>query len=159
MSILVRPLNEDDRQWAEGILRDSWGATEIVTLGKVLDTRQLPGLVAVYRGKRGGLLTYDFRGRECEIVSLNSLVKRRGIGTMLLEAVASLGLKAGCTRLVLCTTNDNTHAMRFYQKRAFCISAVNLDAMKHYRVLKPNIPLTGQDGIPIRDEIVLKRPL
>lgn len=53
------------------------------------------------------------------------------------------------------TTNDNTHALRFYQKRGFVITAIRVNAMEEQRKKKP-IPLTGNDGIPIRDEIELE---
>ena len=68
--------------------------------------------------------------------------------------------KAGCRRLWLVTTNDNTHALRFYQRRGFRIAAVHTGAIDEYRgTLKPEIGLTGNDGIPIRDEIELELAL
>jgi hypothetical protein len=62
----------------------------------------------------------------------------------------------GCTRLWLITTNDNLHALRFYQKRGFMLVAVHRNAVEQSRKLKPEIPLYGKDGIPIRDEIELE---
>ncbi len=54
------------------------------------------------------------------------------------------------------TTNDNTPAIRFYQKRGFSLVAVHRNAIAESRKLKPEIPLAGVDGIPIRDEIELE---
>ncbi|OGC91897.1 MAG: hypothetical protein A2142_01565 [candidate division Zixibacteria bacterium RBG_16_48_11] len=56
----------------------------------------------------------------------------------------------------LITTNDNLLALRFFQKRGFCISAVYPDAIQHSRRLKPEIPLIGREGIFLRDELELE---
>jgi ribosomal protein S18 acetylase RimI-like enzyme len=61
--------------------------------------------------------------------------------------------------LFLVTTNDNTPALRFYQKRGFVLSALRPNAIAENRKVKPEIPLTGQDGIPIRDELELEMHL
>ncbi|MDP2975645.1 MAG: hypothetical protein Q8N45_05465, partial [Anaerolineales bacterium] len=61
-----------------------------------------------------------------------------------------------CRRLFVVTTNDNTPALRFYQKRGFVIAAVRINAIEQSRKLKPEIPFAGEDGIPIRDEIELE---
>jgi hypothetical protein len=59
----------------------------------------------------------------------------------------------------LITTNDNTAALRFWQKRGFKLLRVHRNAVEKSRKLKPEIPLTGNDGIPIRDEIELEMML
>ncbi len=51
---------------------------------------------------------------------------------------------------------DNMNALRFYQKRRFRLIAVFPNALEESRKLKPEIPLTGIDGIPLRDEIELE---
>ena len=48
------------------------------------------------------------------------------------------------------------HALGFYQKRGFRLVAVHPGAVNESRKLKPEIPLIGNDGIPIRDEIELE---
>ena len=53
-------------------------------------------------------------------------------------------------------TNDNTAALRFYQKYGFALVAVHRNAIEQDRLLKPEIPFTGNDGIPLRDEIELE---
>jgi hypothetical protein len=50
-------------------------------------------------------------------------------------------------------------ALRFYQKRGFALVAVHRDAVAAARALKPEIPLIGEDGIPIRDELELELAL
>jgi ribosomal protein S18 acetylase RimI-like enzyme len=104
-------------------------------------------------------VTYNIDVNECEIVTMNSLEEGRGIGTALINTVKQTAIAAGCKRLWLITTNDNTAALHFYQRRGFVIAAVHPNAMEESRKLKPEIPLTGNDGIPIRDEIELEMML
>jgi hypothetical protein len=54
------------------------------------------------------------------------------------------------------TEDLNTPALRFYQKRGFRLAALHFNALEQSRRLKPEIPLLGRDGIPLRDEIELE---
>lgn len=56
-------------------------------------------------------------------------------------------------------TDDNLHALRFYQNRGFVLVAVYRNALEISRQLKPEIPLIGKNGIPLRDEIELEYTL
>jgi ribosomal protein S18 acetylase RimI-like enzyme len=127
----------------------------IVTRGRVHDASELPGYVASQDKEIVGLITYKIEADHCEIVSLNSSIQGVGIGTALLKAVEMHAIEQNCTRLWLITTNDNQPAQHFYYKRDFKIVAIHHDAIKESRKLKPEIPLLGIDGIPIRDEIEL----
>ncbi|MFP3471139.1 GNAT family N-acetyltransferase, partial [Micrococcus sp. SIMBA_144] len=64
---------------------------------------------------------------------------------------------SGCSRITLITTNDNLAALKFYQKRGFVMTAIHRNAVEKARKIKPEIPLIGNDGIPIRDEIQLEK--
>jgi len=85
--------------------------------------------------------------------------RRAGIGSALLDEVAALATAAGCTSLHLITTNDNRTALAFYRARGFAVVAVHEGAVDAARLLKPSIPLLGEDGVPIHDEIELSRAL
>lgn len=128
----------------------------MVSRGVVHAIDALPGFVASEQGNPVGLGTYRIQGQACEITSLDSTSERRGVGTALIEAIKKVAQQAGCQRLWLITTNDNTHALRFYQKRGFELVALHRNAMEDARKLKPQIPLIGNDGIPLRDEIELE---
>ena len=41
-------------------------------------------------------MTYNIVGKECEIVTMNSLVEKIGIGSALIDAVKKAAIKAGC---------------------------------------------------------------
>jgi ribosomal protein S18 acetylase RimI-like enzyme len=152
----IRPLNSEDKPWVSRLLRENWGSTIMVTRGKIHRADDLPGFIAVYNGELAGLLTYDIARNECEITSLNSLVESKGIGSALVNAVKDAAAATGCRRLWLITTNDNTAALRFWQKRGFRLVAIYPEAIAQSRRIKPEIPLTGSDGILIRDEIELE---
>lgn len=157
--IEIHPAADADRKWISDLLAQWWGSPRIVTRGRVHDAIALPGLVACWDGERAGLATYEITGDQCELVSLNSTREGRGIGSALVEAVIAAAREARCTRLWLITTNDNLLALRFYQKRAFHLVAVHRDALEASRRLKPEIPLIGMEGIPLRDEIELEMRL
>ncbi len=155
----IRPISQDDKKWVAGVLKEWWAGPVIVTRGKMHRADRLPGFIAVDEGKPAGLMTYEITGDRCEIVTMNSLEEGKGVGSALIDIVKNVAAKAGCKRLWLITTNDNTKALRFWQKRGFTLVAIYRNAVKNSRKLKPEIPLTGNDGIPIRDEIKLEMAL
>lgn len=144
---------EDYHTWANELIEKHWTSSAVVSLGNIHRADELPGFIALWEGKPSGLVTYHISVNQCEIVTLNSEVEGKGIGTALIKVVKSTALMKKCTRLWLITTNDNIDAIRFYQKRGFTIAAVHRNAIENSRKLKPSIPFIGNDGIPIRDEI------
>ncbi len=128
----------------------------MVVHGEMLYPAEHPGFIAFDGDIIIGLITYTIRGDECEILSLDSLREGQGIGSALIGLVRETALRHNCHRLWLITTNDNINALRFYQKRGFELVAIHRRAVKESRKLKPSIPLTGEFGIPIRDEIELE---
>ena len=91
-----------------------------------------------------------------EILSLDSLHEYKGIGTLLLNAAIGKARDSGLERIMLITTNDNLPALRFYQKRGFDLVQIRRNALEQARKIKPEIPLIGMDGIPIKHEIELE---
>ena len=117
----IRPWGPADRGWIEGLLSERWGSSRIVSLKVVHDALALPALVAWRGEERVGLLTYHVEGPACEIVTLDSLMPRRGVGRGLIERLKGEAHRLDCERIWLLTTNDNLPAMRFYQiGRAAC---------------------------------------
>lgn len=152
-SFTIRPTTPDDMDLVRARMIARWGGETAVAHGKLYRPAELPGFIALDRDEWVGLLTYHIVGRGCEIVTIDSDRGGQGIGTALIEAAKTVALAAGCTRLWLVTTNDNRPAIRFYQKRGFHLAALRLNAVEESRKLKPEIPLTGVDGIAIRDEL------
>jgi ribosomal protein S18 acetylase RimI-like enzyme len=154
--IEVEPLRPSDLPWAREFWREHWGAEIVVTRGRIHRIEEVEGMVARAQGVIAGLITYRVRDGACEVVSLDSLREGLGIGSLLMDAVRKEARRRGCFRLWLITTNDNRAAIRFYEKRGFLLTAVHRNAVEESRRLKPSIPLTGIDGIPIRDEVELE---
>jgi N-acetylglutamate synthase-like GNAT family acetyltransferase len=160
MTISVRSIRPDDRPVVSRVLTDSWGGTTLMVLGsgEMVDVMALPGFVAESEGEVAGVVTYQEKEGSVEIASLNALLPGKGIGRALLDAVRAAATERGMTRLWLITTNDNTHALRFYQRYGFDLVALHRNAMERVRALKPGIPAEA-DGIPIRHELELELPL
>jgi GNAT superfamily N-acetyltransferase len=159
MEISIRPTTAADHDWVRQKMVESWGAEIVVGHGTIYRPADLPGLVAELSGAGAGLLTYSIRAGAGEIVTLDAWIERRGIGSGLIEEVKKIAVRANCRRLWLITTNNNTHALQFYQKHGFVLSALRVNEIEKSRLLKPEIPLLGIDGIPIRDELELEMPL
>jgi ribosomal protein S18 acetylase RimI-like enzyme len=125
----------------------------------VVDASTLPGLIAEDDGELVGLLTYEVTGTTVELVTINAYRAEGGIGTLLLAEMTALVRSHGCTRIILMTTNDNTDAIRFYQRRGFRLRELRPGAVDQVRRIKPEIPEVGHHDIPIRDELELELPL
>jgi len=153
----IRAIDEDDRAWMRDWMRERWGGLNMVMRQRERFPAEYPGFVALIDEKPVGLITYIFEEDRCEITSLDSLNEGVGIGTALLNAVRQAAAEAGCARVTLIATNDNLHALGFYQRRGFAIAGIAVNAIQSLReTLKPQIPLIGMNGIPIRDEIELE---
>lgn len=156
----VQPLTPSQRQALEPLLRENWGGPLIASRGRLLDARLLPGLWVGEEGRLVGYLLYHPEGDQWEVALLEALEQGRGVGSALLGAVEELARRCGCKRLWLVTTNDNIHALAFYQRRGFSLAALHRDAVTEARkTLKPSLPLVGEGGIPLRDELELEKRL
>lgn len=153
----IRAITTADRSWVECFMAEAWGAAAQAVRGALFYPHDLPGFLAQNADATIGVATYrQIDPATCELATLNSLQAGLGIGSALIVAVADAAKRLGCTRLVVVTTNDNLQALRFYQRRGFVLSEVRIGAVNEARrTLKPQIPLVGDDGIPLRDEIEL----
>ncbi len=155
---IIRPVEEQDKDWILQLTREEWAADFIVVHGETFYPAELAGFVAESGGSQTGLVTYRVTGESCEILTLNSRESGRGLGGALIGAVKAAALRAGCRRLWLVTTNANLNALGFYQRKGFTLCALRPNALEETRRRKP-VPLFSEDGIPIRDEIDLEMKL
>lgn len=153
---VIRALTDADRERVREFITRRWGAETVVAHGVAYHPHELPGLVALCGDEIVGLVTCHVEGNACEIVTIDSTPPGAGIGTALIDAIKGFARHESCQRVWLITTNDNLNALRFYQKRGFALVAVYRGAVDQARMLKPEIPLIGNDGIPLRDEIELE---
>lgn len=152
-SYQISEIKDEDKTSIANFIAENWGSHLTVSKGKVHDTTTLPGFI--YRNGKNisGLITYNIVNDECEIATLDSKTGNKGLGTKLIELVIDKARENNCRRVWLITTNDNTHAIRFYQRRGFEWVGFHKDAMEVSRKLKPQIPELGDDNIPIKHEI------
>ena len=136
------------------------GSAVVARRGELVDALARPAVVATDAGVVTGVLTYDVVGDSCEILTLHATRQWAGVGSAMVVMVAGLAAAAGCRSYWVVTTNDNVDALRFYQRRGFRLTAVRCGAVdQSRRTVKPQIPVIGNYGIPIRDEIELVQDL
>jgi ribosomal protein S18 acetylase RimI-like enzyme len=152
----VRSLDpERDREWAEAALAADLGGARQARRGEIHDVLALPGLVAELDGRRIGLLLYqpDDGGGEAELAALATPVRGLGGGRALVNALRE---RVPDRPIWVVTTNDNSAALRFYQRAGFRLRELRVGAVDEARrTLKPSIAVIGVDGIPICDELEL----
>jgi GNAT superfamily N-acetyltransferase len=151
----IRPVNEGDRPMLAWLVAELWGSEVVAVHGNLLRPGELPGFIAERARRVAGLLTYQLIGESLEIVTLNAIDRRAGIGTLLIEATVGTARHFRCRDIRLTTTNDNVDALRFYQRRGFRLAELRPGAVDRSRQEKPQIPRVGDYGIPLHDEIDL----
>jgi ribosomal protein S18 acetylase RimI-like enzyme len=149
----IQGITPEFREAVDLILKEEWGCPPSISRGKALDTKRLPGFIALDGNRIIGVVTYHIEGNECEIATLNSFDENKGIGTALVNAVLAVARAQKCRRLWLVTTNDDIGAIRFYQLKGFGLAAAHINAMDAARKIKPSIPLIGMHNIPIKHEL------
>ena len=154
-SILIREKTVQDRAWITTLMLESWGSEQVVVLERIFHPLQLPAFIATLNDERIGLITYRLDPPVCEVITLNSLQPGLGAGRLLLDEVRKTALANDCTVLQLYTTNDNLDALRFYQKYGFQFERLIKGGVAADRKIKPEIPLSAENGISIRDYLEL----
>jgi ribosomal protein S18 acetylase RimI-like enzyme len=154
----VRPLASDDLGWAAEALATGLGGRLQARRGELIDVLDDAGLVALDDdGTRVGLLTWrrDGPGR-IEISAIVAVVVRGGVGTMLVRALRDHATAVGAGEIRVTTTNDNLAGLAFYQRLGFRLVELRAGAVDEARrTIKPSIPETDSDGLPLRDELEL----
>ena len=152
----LKKINLENRERINDFIIRHWFTLQMVVHGESIDIGNAEGWYACKDDEIIGLVTYRITGNEMEILSLDSLRENNGTGTALLHQALSYAKDSGLVRIRLITTNDNLHALRFYQKRGFDIIRFYHNALDEARKIKPEIPLIGIDGIPLKHEIELE---
>jgi GNAT superfamily N-acetyltransferase len=154
--VRVRRFGEADLEWAEALVGADLGGRMQVRRGELVDALAWPGWVAERGDRPVGLLTAAARDDGWEVVLLVAAERRAGVGSALVRAVLDEAKAAGAAQVWLVTTNDNLGALAFYQRLGFRLAALRPGAVDAARAtLKPEIPATGEDDLPIRDELEL----
>jgi len=158
--VQVRRATTDDRTFIAEVVVGEFASTKVVSRGRVHeDASQLDGFVVENDGRPiGCALWYEVDG-DAELVAIATTYRGAGAGTALLDAVVEHARSSNWSRLWLITTNDNTDALRLYQRAGWDWVGWYRDGVTDARSLKPELPLGGAHGIPIRHELELEYPL
>ncbi|WP_396129757.1 GNAT family N-acetyltransferase [Exiguobacterium mexicanum] len=115
---MIEPITSLTRDAVRAFFIDAWGSPEMVISTGKYDCATLDGFVWSEANVIIGLLTYVIREDEIEIISLDSLQEKRGIGSALLDEVERVAKQHQLERLSLITTNDNLRALSFTNAEA-----------------------------------------
>ncbi|TCI26198.1 GNAT family N-acetyltransferase [Exiguobacterium sp. SH5S13] len=154
---MIRPIIPTLREPVRDVFIAEWGSSQMVISTGTYDCATLDGFVAMEEATIIGLITYVIREEELEIISLDSLRENRGIGSSLLDEVERWARLHRLKRMSLITTNDNLKALAFYQKRGWRLERIIPGAVDEARLQKSSIPMIGEHGIPLHDEIILHK--
>jgi GNAT superfamily N-acetyltransferase len=153
-------VSPDDRSWIGEMVIGEFASTRLVSRGRVHEDATLLDGFAVENDGRpvGCALWLEIEG-DAELAVIVTTYRGAGAGTALLDAVVDYARAHQWKRLWLITTNDNTDALRLYQRAGWDWVAWHRDGVTAARHLKPELPEIGSHGIPIRHEIELEYPL
>ena len=154
--IIIRPTEENDRLWMREVMRKWWGSDTMIIRKTEYEPAEMAGSVDLLNGERVGLVVLRYEKTLCEIMSLTTPGTHPQVGSQLMFSAIENAKKHGIRRIVVITTNDNTNALRFYQKMGFYFRKLQVGIVEESGKIKPQIPLVGNFNIPIRDEIELE---
>lgn len=152
----IRSFEYTDLEWKRYTLNEYLGSTTLVRKGNLVDVADHEGFIALLGNHPSGLATYWVEGRILHISFLVSFIPNKGIGSGLLQSVKQKAKELNCKKISVVVTNDNLSALKFYQKNEFHLTALYPLAVEEARKIKPEIPLTGLENIPLRDELELE---
>lgn len=148
-----------DQEYIRTYWESSWGLP-VVSTRRSYSPEDVQGLV--YRDEWGepqGLVTWHVEGDSAELVTVDAYQQGRHIGGRLLNAAEAELLKRGVRHIMIVTTNDNLRAIGFYVRHGYRVTRIDLDGVARVRKIKPGVPLTGHDGLPLRDMLELEKDL
>lgn len=143
----------EEKKIVKELFIKEWNSDIMISKNQKHFVENLESIIAVVDKEIIGLLTFNIINKQAEIVSLDSFNEGKGIGTKLLDFTLNYFKNLNLDRIWLITSNDNCHAIRFYQKRGWKMVNIHFNAIEEARLLKPQIPMFGYDGIPILHEI------
>lgn len=153
----VRPAMPADRHDIEEICDRAWGETDIDAFGRTFDVLAGQNLVAEADGEFAGLVSLALDRGELAVVLLSVYpgYQGSGVGSALMDAAAASARAKGVTSLKTATTNDDIPALHFYQRHGFAIYEIETGILIDHH----DEAIPGFAGIPVRDEIRLRRPV
>lgn len=151
----VRQAENDDREAVALLCERALGETDVDVFGRTFDVFAGVNFVAVADGDVVGLLALAINRGELTVVLLSVYPDHQGtgVGSALLAAADEFAAKRGLSFLRVAITNDDIPQLYFYQRHGFAIYEVAVgEVADRFGSATP-----GFSGIPVRDEIRLRR--
>ena len=157
IAFAVRDANSADRHDVEEICDRAWGETDIDVYGRTFDVLSCENLIAEADGELAGLISLAVDRGDLAIVmySVYPQYQGRGIGSALLEAAYRRAVEKSLPALKAAVSNDDLPLLYFYQRHGFSLAEIANGLLAD----KLGYAGVGFAGIPIRDEIRLRRPV
>ena len=151
----VRVASNEDWHWIEQNA-GSVGGPKVVSRGTLYTLSDHEGFVATAEDSLLGFAVL----RQDELLAIATVHPGQGVGSTLMEHCEKLARSRGNPSIWLVTTNDNLDAMRFYQRRGYFLESLTKDAFEVVKRIKGITgEVLGNFDIPIRDELVFRKPL
>lgn len=150
-------IRDTDREEVARFIERHWQSRVVMSGGRSFHPHLEQGFIERRGEEIVGLLTYRFDDDGCmEILTLNSTLEGQGIGSLLMLSAIDRARQSDCKKIWLTTTNDRLRVVDFHQRLGFRLTHVKLGVVEEARKIKPQIPLTGERGVPVRDELVME---
>jgi len=152
----IRPAKESDLSAVEDICDRALGETDVDVFGTSFDVLATDNLLATAGDELLGLCSLTVHGGDLAIVLLSVYPDAQGLGVgrVLVEAAVGVAEKRSLAFIKAAVTNDDIPSLYFFLRLGFVVDDIAIGAVADS--LGGASP--GFSGIPIRDEIRLKRP-
>jgi ribosomal protein S18 acetylase RimI-like enzyme len=156
-----------DTPWAEDLLARELAGRMQARRGELMDPLAGDVLGGVLAGRPVGLIGWVVGGAfskvdeaEVRVLVVEPDARRKRVGTVLLAEAERRMSVSGVRAAWLVTTNDNVDAIAFYARAGWFVAAIIAGAVDEARrTIKPSIAEVAENGIPIRDELILSKVL
>src|SRR5579872_5325263 len=96
----IRKLTQADASFVRAVLKNFWGSDTIIVKSNSYTVAALQGYIATEE-RPVGLITYSIEDNTILIISLNSLIPGKGIGTTLLNKVVEEAEALGLSKIIV----------------------------------------------------------
>lgn len=151
----VREATKEDRTAIEAICDAALGETDVDVFGTTFDVLKGVNIIAESDGKLAGLISLAIRGGEgvAVLMSVYPEFQGAGVGSALIEDALEFCAERGIVSLTTAVTNDDVSTLYFFLRHGFVIYECAIGEV----VDRLGSALPGFSGIPMRDEIRLRR--
>lgn len=157
VEVEVRSARATDRRDIEDICDQALGETEVDVFGRSFDVLAQENLVAVASGGLAGLVSLAVDEGDLAIVLLSvyPAFQGKGVGSALVRSAVEAAAERSLPAVKAAVSNDDIPSFSFYQRHGFVIDSMAKGLLAdRYGSAEP-----GFSGIPVRDEIRLRRPV